>query len=149
MPNWSIRFARADTLEVVKTEEYKGFGEDMGWRSWGVHRADLHKGLRELVIRDGVKGAISNGERETEGEVDGGHGTKGMVDGGPVDIRLGREVVGVDCEAGVIEFKDGSKSGRWDLVVIADGAHVRFFPVFSFFLFPSFPHLLYPPSLFP
>ncbi|EGZ78691.1 FAD/NAD(P)-binding domain-containing protein [Neurospora tetrasperma FGSC 2509] len=112
VPNWSIRFARADTLEVVKSEDYKGFGEDLGVGgekghrgSWGVHRADLHWGTRE-----------------TEGKVDGGHGTKRVVDGGPVRIELGREVVGLDCEEGAIEFRDGTKLEGWDLVVVADAA---------------------------
>lgn len=161
VPNWSIRFARADTLEVVKSEEYKGFGEDLGvggekghGGSWGVHRADLHWGLRELVGAQGVKGAISRSKektRETEGKVDGEHGAKGMVDGGPVRIELGREVVGLDCEEGAIEFRDGTKLEGWDLVVVADGAHVRFYvslPPFLHLPFPSFfPSFRYPPSL--
>ncbi|KAK3500489.1 hypothetical protein B0T13DRAFT_223523 [Neurospora crassa] len=138
VPNWSIRFARADTLEVVESEEYKGFGEDLGvggekghGGSWGVHRADLHWGLRELVGAQRVKGAISRSKettRETEGKVDGGHGTKRMVDGGPVRIDLGREVVGLDCEEGAIEFRDGTKLEGWDLVVVADGAHSKLLP---------------------
>lgn len=113
---------RADTLEIIWREEYKGFGEDMGGGCWSVHRADLHSRLKELVEA-----------QELQGDVDVKNVKKGcgkVVDGGPVRIDLGRAVVGVDCEAGVIEFHDGTKLEGWDLIVIADGAHVcLFFPI--------------------
>ncbi|KAA8632161.1 hypothetical protein SMACR_08516 [Sordaria macrospora] len=140
--NWSSRLARADTLEVVLREEYKGFGFHVGQGPmglgttgkgggcWGVHRAGLHLELRELVMKDGihVHGDMMDNGIERNGE------SGKVLDGGPVDIELGREVVGLDCEKGVIEFKDGTKLEGWDLVVVADGAHSRLLP---FILPPS------------
>ncbi len=38
-------------------------------------------------------------------------------------IRLGAQVMDVECETGVIFLKDGSKVQK-DLVVVADGQHV-------------------------
>ena len=106
-------------------EEYKGFGEDMGGGCWSVHRADLHSGLRELVGVATLSGKTLAERGTTMEDNEGDNDRNETVDGGPVRIELGREVVGLDCEAGVIEFKDGTRLEGWDLVVVADGAHVR------------------------
>ncbi|KAI1337843.1 FAD/NAD(P)-binding domain-containing protein [Xylariaceae sp. FL0016] len=93
------RFAMAATMDVMVKDEYPDIERELGHRALSFHRVDLHRGLRELATREG------------EGD-----------DGVPVEVRLGCEVVGVDCEDGVLRLADGTTMQK-DLVVIADGAH--------------------------
>jgi len=102
VPNQASRFAAAQSLTVFMYEEYKDVAETMGAASWSFHRVDLHRGLRKLAT-----------EEDTEHD-------KGQ----PVTIRLGVDVVGVDCDKGTLKLGNGDVVEK-DFVVIADGAHVR------------------------
>ncbi|KAK4183923.1 hypothetical protein QBC35DRAFT_417971, partial [Podospora australis] len=74
-------------------EEYYGDDQETG-SFWAVHRVDLHRGLRAIAEEMGVV------------------------------VTLGQEVTGVNCEWGVVRFKrEDEEEKRFDLVVIADGAH--------------------------
>ncbi|KAI0480047.1 hypothetical protein GGR56DRAFT_686972 [Xylariaceae sp. FL0804] len=106
VPNLQTRWAAANTLECFHRHAYADLADDptTGHHgAWSLHRVDLHRGLRELATGPGPG-------------PDGG--------GPPVEIRLGCEAAGVDCDEGVVRLADGSKVRR-DLVVIADGAHSR------------------------
>ena len=101
--NQTMRTAKADTLEYILVEEYPGLSDEVsfGQGSWSFHRVDLHRGLREVAVsNDGV--------------------------GRPVEMNLGCEVGGLDCEKGVLTLADG-RTVKNDLVVLADGAHVSYF----------------------
>lgn len=92
VPNQASVFCNASDLKVFLDEQYPDIGTQMGAQSWSFHRVDLHKGLRA------------------------------HAEGLGVQIELGKEVVGVDCEEGVVKIKGGEER-RGELVVIADGAH--------------------------
>ncbi|KAI1495612.1 FAD/NAD(P)-binding domain-containing protein [Biscogniauxia marginata] len=79
--------------------------EQWGHGAWSFHRVDLHRTLGELAA--GVGDTEAQATATT-----------------PVEIRLGCEVRGVDCERGVLSMADGTVV-QGDLVVIADGAHSR------------------------
>jgi salicylate hydroxylase len=49
----------------------------------------------------------------------------------PAKINLSSEVIDVDCEAGILTLKDGSKHQK-DLIVAADGVHVNLNPSLEF-----------------
>jgi salicylate hydroxylase len=66
------------------------------------HRVDAHNSLKELA---------TDPERP----------------GKPAHIRLASQVVDVDCETGVLTLNDGTTFQK-DLIVIADGQHVRASP---------------------
>ncbi|KAK0634112.1 hypothetical protein B0T14DRAFT_467396 [Immersiella caudata] len=87
----------AGGLNVLMYETYEDIGDAMGAKSWSFHRVDLHRGLRGLATAE-------------QGE------------GRAVEVKLGREAVGVDCEKGEVRMR-GGEVVRGDLVVIADGAH--------------------------
>ncbi|KAI5926450.1 hypothetical protein F4810DRAFT_725108 [Camillea tinctor] len=104
VPNQSMRYAAAADLRELSRFDYPRMREAWGAGAWSFHRVDLHRLLREMA----------EGE---EGE------------GSPARIRLGEEVLGLDCEGGRLRTREGW--GReWDLVVIADGAHSRLLPNF-------------------
>ena len=90
--NQGKKLFEASKLGLMQ-EEYYGDDKETG-SFWTVHRVDLHRGLRVIADKEGVK------------------------------VRLGEEVVGVDCEAGTVKLGGGGGERRYDLVVIADGAHV-------------------------
>ena len=110
--HWNVDYARgeptrndqmiirkADDLTVIGDEQYADLEGKFGYPSLFFHRVDLHRVLLEAA----------SGE---DGE------------GRPAEIVLGRAVVGVDADQGIIKFEDGEEV-QSDLVVIADGAHVR------------------------
>ncbi|KAK0612502.1 hypothetical protein B0T17DRAFT_461632, partial [Bombardia bombarda] len=66
---------------------------------WSLHRVDLHQGLRKLA---------------TSPNRDDGRGF--------VEMKLGCEVVGLDCEQATLTLADGRVVTQ-DLIIIADGAH--------------------------
>lgn len=100
VPNQTMRTARADMLEYFLVDEYPGLSDEVsfGQGSWSFHRVDLHRGLKELAV-----------------SADGG--------GKLVEMNLGCEVTGLDCDKGVLTLADG-RTVKKDLVVLADGAHV-------------------------
>ena len=63
------------------------------------HRVDVHRSLKEMAE-----------DPEAPGK--------------PATIRLGSQVVDIDCDAGIITLIDGTKHQK-DLIVVADGQHVR------------------------
>ena len=104
-PNQAKRLALANQPSVVlQREEYVDMADRFGHGAWSFHRVDLHRGLKDLAVHP-----VDN---------------QGM--GPPVDIKLGSDVAGVDCEQGILKLADG-RTVKKDLVVIADGAHVRAF----------------------
>ncbi|KAK3364620.1 hypothetical protein B0T25DRAFT_470872 [Lasiosphaeria hispida] len=104
VPNQASRFSRAADLGVLLYTEYPDIREQMGAGSWSFHRVDLHRGLRELATGEG--------------------------EGSRVRVRLGCEVVGVDCEGGEVRL-EGGEVVKKDLVVIADGAHSHLIEEFT------------------
>ncbi|KAK4197556.1 hypothetical protein QBC40DRAFT_231962 [Triangularia verruculosa] len=101
-----LRYDATD-LSLLQKDYY---GPDSAeWsRFWSVHRVDLHTGLRELAVQP---------HKETAW-------------GPPVEIKLGQEITGVDCERGSVKLQDG-KIERHDLLVMADGAHSRLIEDFT------------------
>lgn len=90
-------------METTYSGTYEHWESKYGAKGYFFHRVDLHSGLKELA----QKPPSSNpGFRAAR-------------------IRLSSEVVGVDCETGIIELVDGQKF-RKDIVVVADGVHSRF-----------------------
>ncbi|KAM3415702.1 hypothetical protein BST61_g9217 [Cercospora zeina] len=85
-----VRMVNATTLDVEYQFGFEDVPEKFGYNLNAYHRVDLHRGLRE------------------------------MAEGPGVDILLGTEVVDLDCEEGVVKFKDDS-SAKQDLIVVADG----------------------------
>ncbi|KAK3372691.1 hypothetical protein B0H63DRAFT_302477 [Podospora didyma] len=100
VPNQSTRLVSAKDLSTVMLEEYADIAEQYGHACWSFHRVDLHQGLRDLA---------------TDPVEDKGRGW-------PVEIRLGCEVVGADCDDGIVKLADGRAVAK-DLVIIADGVH--------------------------
>ncbi|KAK0702961.1 hypothetical protein B0T26DRAFT_659249 [Lasiosphaeria miniovina] len=103
VPNQSVRLVSADQLATISQEDYPDIAAQLGHACWSFHRVDLHRGLRDLATDPAVQ-----------------DGTFGCS----VEIRLGCEAVGVDCNLGKIQLADGRAVVK-DLVVIADGAHSR------------------------
>jgi salicylate hydroxylase len=106
--NQQLRFMMAKDLDVVFRSEYANLEERFGYPAWSFHRVDLHRGLRDVALRE--QGA-----------------------GVPAIVRLGCRVEGVDFETGRIVLANG-ESVKKDLVIVADGAHVSlntYFPVFT------------------
>jgi salicylate hydroxylase len=79
-----------------------------GQKLLGIHRVDLHNELRRLAL------GIANEKLPVE----------------PATIHLGVEVIDINPETGVIEVA-GGKEYRKDVVVVADGVHVRLQLYFS------------------
>lgn len=104
VPNIATSGYEAATLECFMYEEFTDIAEAMGAASWSFHRVDLHRGLRDLAEAT---------PRPGEGEV---------------DIQLGVQATLVNCEEGIVTLLDGEQV-QADLVVIADGAHVRTTPL--------------------
>ena len=84
------RLVDAQTLEVLHQSNFTNVKSDFGANYNAYHRVDLHRGLRTMAESLGV------------------------------DIKLGREVVDLDCSEGIVKFKDGAES-KHDLIVVADG----------------------------
>lgn len=97
----------ADTLETTFESRYDNDMAEMGAPCLSFHRVDLHNRLKTLAV-------TPSGLWEKP---------SGGVEDKRVVIRLGCEVLGVDCEKGVLALADGSRVQK-DLVIIADGAHV-------------------------
>ena len=92
--NIQVRRPKGDTLEpMAPTLNFSNVDKLYGNKWYFYHRVDMHRRLKDLA--------------EEAGAV----------------IRLGNQVMDVDCESGVISLKDGSKVQK-DLVVVADGQHV-------------------------
>jgi salicylate hydroxylase len=98
--NHQVRLKIGSTLDSVYEEVYGSLEGTYGHKNWSFHRVDLHDGLAKLA---------------TDPDLSEGHPTK---------IRLATEVTGVDCDKGELTMANGQTIGK-DLVVIADGAHVR------------------------
>ncbi|KAK0726189.1 hypothetical protein B0T21DRAFT_371151 [Apiosordaria backusii] len=110
VPNEMLLRYDATDLSLLQKDYYGPGSVGNEWsRFWSVHRVDLHNGLRELATQP-------QHEPETLGP--------------PVAIKLGQEIIGVDCETGTVKLKDGRQE-QHDLVVIADGAHSRLIEDFT------------------
>jgi 2-polyprenyl-6-methoxyphenol hydroxylase-like FAD-dependent oxidoreductase len=97
--NIQVRRPRGDTLENMgPTLRFDHVEKTYGSKWNFYHRVDMHQELKDLAVDP-------NGP------------------GKPAVIKLGSQVVDVDCEEGIITIKDGSKH-QFDLVIIADGQHV-------------------------
>jgi salicylate hydroxylase len=97
--NIQVRRPKGDTLENMgPTLRFDHVEKTYGTKWNFYHRVDMHQELKERAL-------------DPEGL------------GKPAVIKLGCQVVDVDCEEGVITIKDGSKH-QFDLVIIADGQHV-------------------------
>lgn len=89
---------KADDLVKIVEETYPDLVGTFGFPSLFFHRADLHRLLLEAA-----------------------RGESG--DGVPAKVILGRMVIGVEPEKGIVKFEYGEQVES-DLVVVADGAHV-------------------------
>lgn len=83
--------------------EYTDLQKDYGHDSLFFHRVDLHRGLLDLASKAGYEDCKA---------------------GPPVAIRAATEVQAIDCDAGLLTLASGQSVTK-DLVVVADGAHVR------------------------
>lgn len=95
-----VRRPKGDTLEemgkpLLFHDIEKKFGAP--WNFY--HRVDAHNSLKELA-------------------------TDPELPGKPAVIKLASQVVDLDCDSGVLTLKDGTTVQK-DLVVVADGQHVR------------------------
>lgn len=91
--NIQVRRPKGDTLEpMAPTLSFADVEKQFGNKWFFYHRVDMHRQLRELA--------------EAQGAV----------------IRLGKQVMDVEVDSGVIELRDGFKVQK-DLVIIADGQH--------------------------
>jgi salicylate hydroxylase len=113
LEHWGFDFAKArpvenqkfkmmvgKDLQVIYNEEYPDLEQQYGYKIWSFHREDLHRGLLDLAVeQDEIKGP-------------------------PAIIRLGCNVRLVDFLEGRMTLADGENIKK-DLIIIADGAHVR------------------------
>ena len=100
--NIQVRRPKGDTLENLGPPLFFDHVEEKYGAKWNFyHRVDVHNSLKEIATSPNA-GA-----------------------GKPVVVRLGSQVIDVDCENGIITVKNGGKYQK-DLVVIADGQHDRF-----------------------
>ena len=86
------------TLEQRGQVDTSGLAGKFGTEMYSYHRLDLHNALRDLTTSQNGKGPVPS-------------------------IKLGDEVVGIDCETGVVTLRSGEQVNK-DLVVIADGFKV-------------------------
>ncbi|RDI76891.1 hypothetical protein Vi05172_g13129 [Venturia inaequalis] len=96
--NRHSRMMSARDLKVLNRQDFSGLEGEFGFKWWGFHRVDLHKGLLDLAVGVG--------------------GGKGV----PAVVRLGCEVKEVGFEKGTIVLGDGSCVEK-DLIIVADGVH--------------------------
>lgn len=108
VPNQVSRLAHARDLATFQREEYADMVDLLGHGAWSFHRVDLHRGLKELATRQDARGEM----------------------GPPVEIRLGCEATGVDCEGGILRLAGGRTVVK-DLVIVADGAHASLAALFQ------------------
>ncbi|KAL2401453.1 hypothetical protein ABEF93_006245 [Exophiala dermatitidis] len=93
--NKQARRPKGDTLEPMAPTIDFGNVEQLYGNKWHFyHRVDMHRHLREMAVAAGAT------------------------------IRLGKQVMDVDPESGMIDLRDGSQVQK-DLVVVADGQHDR------------------------
>lgn len=92
------RALKPDALDVVVQRSFADVRRKYGQPFSSLHRVDFHDGLRELATGERVPGPVPK-------------------------LHLRAEVVEIDCEAGLLTLKDGSKI-RKDLIVVADGIKV-------------------------
>lgn len=100
--NNQVRRIAADTLQLDSEDGYEDIEERYGNPWLLLHRADLHQALRSLLT------ATSSDAR----------------------IELASEVISIDCEAGTLALASGQTIQK-DLIIIADGAHCRYLPLFT------------------
>ena len=94
-----VKFKNGKTLEDLFVDVYEDLQTEYGAKAYGMHRVDLHSGLRELATaRDGLAG-------------------------NPVRMVLGEAVRSICCERGLVRLESGNEV-RKDLIVVADGGHV-------------------------
>ena len=106
-----VRRPKGDTLEEMGKPLFFYDVEEKFGAKWNFyHRVDAHNSLRELA-------------------------TDPKLPGKPATIRLASQVVDVDCETGTLTLKDGTTSQK-DLIVVADGQHVRALPYAENVSFP-------------
>src|SRR2546423_4981899 len=95
-----VRRPKGDTLEEMgKPLLFHDVKEKYGVRWNFYHRVDAHNSLKELATDPNLPGT-------------------------PVTIKLASQVVDLDCDSGVLTLKDGTTVQK-DVVVVADGQHVR------------------------
>ncbi|KAI0446064.1 FAD/NAD(P)-binding domain-containing protein [Xylaria telfairii] len=116
VPNVCMRHIAANTLQPTFESRYENDTVKMGAPCLSFHRVDLHERLKYLA-------AAPSGLWERR---------SGGVEDKPVAIRLGCEVLHVDCDKGILTLADGSRVQK-DLVIIADGAHSKILPDFCGF----------------
>ena len=87
------------SMQLIFQDTFEKNEELYGYKCWFFHRVDLHEGLRLLAIDSSGPGK-------------------------PVAITLDSEVMEIDCEKGLLTLANGKKIQK-DLIVVADGAHVR------------------------
>ena len=98
-----VRRPKGDTLEEMgKPLFFRDVEQKYGTKWNFYHRVDAHHSLKELA-------------------------TDPTLPGKPATIRLASQVVDVDCESGILTLKDGTTFQK-DLIVVADGQHVRASP---------------------
>ncbi|RGP78781.1 hypothetical protein FLONG3_2979 [Fusarium longipes] len=97
--NKQMRMVDPYTLKDQIVEDFRGIESDYGAPFMFFHRVDLHTALKNLTVSDTIPGP-------------------------PAVIRNGQRVKGVHCETGKIELENG-RVFEADLVVIADGVHLR------------------------
>ncbi|QIW99744.1 hypothetical protein AMS68_005262 [Peltaster fructicola] len=92
----SRRF-RPESLEQMGCLNLEGVKQRFGRGIVSMHRVDFHNTLREMALAPELSGSAK--------------------------LRLGTEVLDVDCKTGTVVLKDGTKLQK-DLIVIADGIKV-------------------------
>lgn len=98
-----VRRPKGDTLEEMGMPLFFRDVQQKYGTKWNFyHRVDAHNSLKELA-------------------------TDPTLPGKPATIRLASQVVDVDCESGILTLKDGTTFQK-DLIVVADGQHVRASP---------------------
>lgn len=98
-----ISILHAGNMEVLTHSELTNLKEQYGHDALTFHRVDLHRGLLELALQ---------------------LGSGGQGNDRPIELRSGCEVDNVDCEGGLLTLSNSEQLSK-DLLVIADGAHVR------------------------
>lgn len=97
--NKQERIFHGETLEQMHHIDFEYNRDEFGFDWLLMRRQALHSGLLDV--------ATETPHSQT-----------------PVEIRVDREVVTLDCEHGRLTFKDGSEAVS-DLVVVADGVHSK------------------------
>lgn len=110
--DFKLRILNGHALTPILADSLAQVGDHYGHKMNHYHRADLHRTLRELA-------QDTTYSPET-----------------PVTIRLGTELVEIDCEKATLTLEDGTRTQK-DLLVIADGIKVG--SILTLICIPSFP----------